>query len=124
MLTPDAPITNRSLIHSDVSTSHISASRDQSPSNKIIQTDMFTKTISNEVKLRNLKDAFINELHGKITGIIKDQIKLQNSDQESTENSTAIQRKGTELLKNEIKKREDLIKALLDTIKELTAAKS
>ena len=65
MLTPDAPITNRSLIHSDVSTSHISASRDQSPSNKIIQTDMFINTISNEVKLRNLKDAFINELHGK-----------------------------------------------------------
>ena len=85
---------------------------------------MFTNTISNEVKLRNLKNAFINELYGKITGIIKDQIKLQNSDQESTENSTAIQRKGTELLKNEIKKREDLIKALLDTIKELTAAKS
>ena len=29
-----------------------------------------------------------------------------------------------ELLKNEIKKKEDLIKTLLDTIKELTAAKS
>ena len=124
VLTPDARITNRSLTHSDISTSHISASRDQSPFNKIIQTDMFTNTINNEVKLRNLKDAFINELHGKITGIIKDQIKLQNSDQESTENSTAIQRKGTELLKNEIKKREDLIKTLSDTIKELTAAKS
>ena len=37
---------------------------------------MFTDTISNEVKLRKLKDAIINELHGKMTGIIKDQIKL------------------------------------------------
>ena len=63
-------------------------------------------------------------MHGKITGIIKDQIKLQHSDQESTENSIAVQRKEIELLKNEIKKKEDLIKTLLDTIKELTAAKS
>ena len=72
VLTPDAPITNTPLTHSDVSASHISASRDQSPSNKIIEKDMFSDTISNEVKLRNLKDAIINELHGKITGIIKD----------------------------------------------------
>ena len=72
LLTPDAPITNTRLTHSDVSASHISASRDQSPSNKIIQREMFTDTINNEVKLRNLKDAIINELHGKITGIIKD----------------------------------------------------
>ena len=84
---------------------------------------MFTDTISNEVKLRNLKDAIINELHGKITGIIKDQIKLQHSDQESTENFFTVHWKEIELLKNEIKKKEDLIKTLLDTIKELTAAK-
>ena len=61
-------------------------------------------------------------MHCKITGIIKDQIKLQHSDQESTENSIAVQRKEIELLKNEIKKK-DLIKTSLDTIKELTAAK-
>ena len=72
VLTPDAPITNTRLTHSDVSPSHISASRDQSLSNKIIQREMFTDTINNEVKLRNLKDAIINELHDKITGIIKD----------------------------------------------------
>ena len=85
---------------------------------------MLTDTISNEVKLRNLKEAIINGLHGKITSIIKDQIKLKHSDQESAENSIAVQRKEIELLKNEIKKKEDLIKTLLDTIKELTAAKS
>ena len=105
VLTPDAPITNTPLTHSDVSASHISASRDQSPSNKIIQTEMFTDTISNEVKLRNLKDAIVNELNTEITGIIKDQIKLQHLDQESTENPTAVQRKEIELLKNEIKKK-------------------
>ena len=77
---------------------------------------MFTDTISNEVTSRNLKNATINELHGKITGIIKDQIKLQHSGQECTENSIAGQRKEIELLRNEI--------TLLDTIKELTAAKS
>ena len=54
VLTPDAPITNTSLTHSDVSASPISDSRDQSPSNKIIQIEMFTDTISNEVKLRNV----------------------------------------------------------------------
>ena len=86
VLTPDASITNTPMTHSN-----ISASLDQSPSNKIIQTEMFTDTISNEVKLRNLKDAIINELLGKITGIIKDQIKLQHSDQESSENSIAVQ---------------------------------
>ena len=86
MLKADASITNTPMTHSN-----ISASLDQSPSNKIIQTEMFTDTISNEVKLRNLKDAIINELLGKITGIIKDQIKLQRSDQESSENSIAVQ---------------------------------
>ena len=105
-------------------TQSFSASRDQSPSNKIIQTEIFIDTISNEVKLRKLKDAIINELHGKISGIIKDQIKLQHSNQESTENASAVNRKEIELLKNKMKKKEDLIKTLLDTIKELTAAKS
>ena len=102
---PDAPIINTSLTHSDVSASHISASRNQSPSNKVIQTEMLTDTISNEVKLRNLKEAIINGLHGKITDIVKDQIKLKHSDQESAENSIAVQQKEIELLKNEIKKK-------------------
>ena len=104
VLTPNAPITNMPLTHSDVSASHNSASSDQSPCNKIIQIEMFTDTIGNEVKLRKLKDAITNELHGKITGIIKDQIKLQQSHQESTENSFAVQRKEIEIKKNERKK--------------------
>ena len=79
VLTADAPITNTPMAHSGVSASHISASHDQSPSNKIIQTKMFTDTISNEVKLSKLKDASINELHGKLKGILKDQIKLQHT---------------------------------------------
>ena len=45
----------------------------------MIQTEILTNTINNEVKLRKLKDAIINEIHGKISGIIKDQIKLQHS---------------------------------------------
>ena len=107
-----------------LSTPSFSASHNQSPSNKIIQTEMFTDTISNEVKLRKLKDSIINELHAKMTGIIKDQIKLQHSNQESTENTSAVYRIEIELLKNEMKKKEDLTKTLLDTIKELTTAKS
>ena len=83
-ITDAFPMTQNSSLF--ISTPSFSASRDQSPSNKIIQTEMFTNTISNEVKLRKLKGAIINELHGKITGIIKDQIKLKHSDQESTEN--------------------------------------
>ena len=59
-----------------------------------------------------------------MTGIIKDQIKLKHSNQESTENTFAVYRKEIELLKNEMKKKEDLIKTLLDTIKELTTTKS
>ena len=59
-----------------------------------------------------------------MTGIIKDQIKLQHSNQESTENTSAVYRKEIELLKNEMKKKEDLIKTSLDTIKELAATKS
>ena len=59
-----------------------------------------------------------------MAGIIRDQIKLQHSNQESTENASAVYRKEIELLKTEMKKKEDLIKILLDTIKELTAAKS
>ena len=59
-----------------------------------------------------------------MTGIIKDQIKVQHSNQESTENTFAVYRKEIELLKNEMKKKENLIKALLDTIKELTTGKS
>ena len=94
------------------------ASPDQSHSNQIIQIER------NGVKLRELKDAIINELRGKMTGIIRDQIKLQHSNQESTENTSAVYRKEIELLKTEMKKKEDLIKILLDTIKELTAAKS
>ena len=106
-----------------LSTPSFSASRDQSHSNQTIQTEMFTDTISNGGKLRELKDAIINELHRKMTGIIRDQIKLQHSNQESTEN-TSVYRKEIELLKNKMKKKEDLIKTILDAIKELTAAKS
>ena len=85
---------------------------------------MFTDTISNEVKLRKLKDSIIDELYDKMTDIIKDQIKLQHSKQEPTENTSAVYRKEVELLKNEMKKKKDLIKTLLDTMKELTTAKS
>ena len=120
-ITDVLPMTQNSL--SFLSTPSFSASRDQSPSNNIIQTEIFTDTISNEVKLRKLKDSIIHELHDKMTGIIKDQIKLQHSNQESTENTFAVYRKEIELLKNEMKKK-DLIKTLLDTIKELTIAKS
>ena len=60
---------------------------------------MFTDTINNKVKLRKLKDPIINALHGKMTGIIKDQIKLQHSNQESTENTSAVYRKEIELLR-------------------------
>ena len=105
-------------------TPSFSASRDQSPSNNMIQTEIFTDTISNEIKLRKLKDSIINELHDKMTDIIKGQIRLQHSNQESTENTFAVYRKEIELLKNEMKKKEDLIKTLLDTIKELPTAKS
>ena len=63
-------------------------------------------------------------MHGKMTSIIKDQIKLQHSNQESIENTSAVYQKEIELLKNEIEKKEDLIKTLLDTTKELTATKS
>ena len=66
---------------------------------------MFTDTISNEVKLRKLKDSIIDELYGKMTDIIKDQIKLQHSKQEPTENTSAVYRKEVELLKNEMKKK-------------------
>ena len=51
-------------------TPSFSASRDQNPANKIIQTEMFTNNISNEVKLRKLKKDIINEL----TGIIKNKL--------------------------------------------------
>ena len=102
-ITDVLPITQNSP--SFLSTPSFSASHDQSPSNKIIQTEMFTDTISNGVKLRKLKDAVINELHGKMTGIVKNQIKLQYSNQESTENTSAVYRKEIELLKNEMKKK-------------------
>ena len=59
-----------------------------------------------------------------MTSIIKDQIKLQHSNQDLTENTAAVYRKEIELLKNEMKKKEDLLKTLLDTRKELTTAKS
>ena len=104
-----------------LSTPSFSGLRDQSHSNQTIQTEMLADTISNGDKLRELKNAIINELHGKMTGIIRDRIKLQHSNQESVEN-TSVYRKEIELLKNEMKKKEDLIKTILDTIKELTAA--
>ena len=85
---------------------------------------MFTDSISNGVKSTELKGAIINELHGKMTGVIRVQIKLQHSNQESTENTSVVYRKEIELLKNEMKEKEDLTKTLLDTIKELTAGKS
>ena len=84
-ITDVLPMTQNSV--SFLSTPSFSASRDQSPSNNIVQTEIFTDTISNEVKLRKLKDSIINELHVKMTGIIKDQIKQQHSNQESTENT-------------------------------------
>ena len=84
-ITDILPMTQNSL--SFLSTPSFSASRDQSLSNNIVQTEIFTDTISNEVKLRKLKDSIINELHVKMTGIIKDQIKQQHSNQESTENT-------------------------------------
>ena len=104
-----------------LSTPSFSASCNQSHSNQVIKTEMFTDTTSNGVKLRECKDAIINELHGEMIG---DQIKLQHSNQGSTKSTSAVYRKEIELLKNEMKKKEDLIKTLLDTIKELTAAKS
>ena len=107
-----------------LSTPSFSASCNQSHSNQVIKTEMFTDTTSNGVKLRECKDAIINELHGEMIGIIGDQIKLQHSNQGSTNSTSAVYRKEIELLKNEMKKKEDLIKTLLDTIKELTAAKS
>ena len=64
-------MTQKSL--SFLSTPSFSASYDQSHSNQIIQTGVFTDTISNAVKLKELKDAIINELHGKMTDIIRDQ---------------------------------------------------
>ena len=59
-----------------------------------------------------------------MTGIIKDQIKLQHSNQESTGNTSAVCWIEMKLLKNEMKKKEDLIKTLLDTITTATTAKS
>ena len=41
-----------------LSTPSFSASSDQSPSNKIVQTEMFTDKISNKVKLRKLKRSY------------------------------------------------------------------
>ena len=75
-ITDVLPMTQNSL--SFLSTPSFSASRDQSPSNNIIQREILTDTISNEVKFRKLKYSIINELHGKITGIINDQMKLQH----------------------------------------------
>ena len=50
-------------------------------------------------------------------------MKLQHSIQESTENTSAVYRKEIELIKNEMKTKENLVKTLLDTKKKLTAAK-
>ena len=58
-----------------------------------------------------------------MTAIFKYQIKLQHTSQESTEKTSAVYRKEIELIKSEMKKKEDLINPLLDTKKELTAAK-
>ena len=54
------PVTQRSPLF--LSTLSFSASHDWSPSNKFVQTEMFTDKISNEeVTLRKLKEAIINE---------------------------------------------------------------
>ena len=58
-----------------------------------------------------LNDTIINELIRKKTSIIKNQIKPQHSNQESTENTSAVYQKEIELLENETKKKEDVITA-------------
>ena len=70
-----------------------------------------------------LNDTIINELLRKKTSIIKNQINPQHSNQESIENTSAVYQKEIELLENETKKKEDVMKTLLDTIIKLTAAK-
>ena len=52
-ITDALPMTQK--FPSFLSAPRFSASREQSPSNKIIQTEMFTDTVSTKVKLRNLK---------------------------------------------------------------------
>ena len=78
---------------------------------------MFTDMISNEVKLRELKDAIINELHRKMAASSK--TKLSCSIQTKSQMKTALLWK-----KDKMKNKEDLIKTLLDAIKDLTAGKS
>ena len=70
-----------------------------------------------------LNDTIINELLRKKTSIIKNQIKPQHSNQESIENTSAVYQKEIELLEDETKKKEDVMKTLLDTTIMLTAAK-
>ena len=52
-ITDALPMTQK--FPSFLSAPRFSASCEQSPSNKIIQTEMFTDTVSTKVKLRNLK---------------------------------------------------------------------
>ena len=61
-ITHALPMTQKSPSY--LSNASFSASRDQSYSNQIIQIE------SNGVKLRELKEDIINELRGKMTGII------------------------------------------------------
>ena len=58
-ITDALPMTQRSPLF--LSTLSFSASHDWSPFNKIVQREMFTDKISNEVTLRKLKEAIINE---------------------------------------------------------------
>ena len=74
--------------HSFLSTPSFSVSRHQSPSNQVIQTQMFTDVISNEVKLRELKDAIINELHRKMAASSK--TKLSCSIQTKSQMKTTL----------------------------------
>ena len=55
--------------------------------------------------IKKIKDAVITELHGKMTGIIKDQIKLQYSNQELTENAWLSKRNWITKKWNEDKRR-------------------
>ena len=87
-ITDVLPMTQKSP--SFPSTPSFSGSRDQSYSTQIIQTEMFTDMISNGIILRELKDAIINELHGKMTGIIREQIRMQHLDQQSTESTSVL----------------------------------
>ena len=71
-----------------LSSPSFSVARHHSPSSQVIQTQMFTDMISNEVKLRELKDAIINELHRKMAASSK--TKLSCSIQTKSQMKTAL----------------------------------